>query len=164
MRAAENVVLAAPMGSQLLPVGDVQVQWNPEDNKLARLEALFGPRDSLAVPLGGTAEDEGETYRKTLQLLREAFALPYCPWQQLGVKTIISDMLEKIPRSFLELLGERRPKALILLAHLACLLKRAEHIWYMTGAGERILSTVMVLLAGEWVDWIQWPLEIMGMD
>ena len=163
MRAAEDVILAGPMGSQLRPISEVHVEWNPDDDKLARLEALYGRRGSLAIPLSGSAEDEAETYRKTLQLLREAFALPFSPWQQIGVKMIISDWLEKVPRGFLDLLGERRPKALILLAHLACLLKRAEHFWYMKGAGERIVSTVTESLSEEWMDWIQWPLEVMRM-
>ena len=164
MRAAENVMLAGPLSSQMLPISEVQVEWNPDDGKLAQLESLYGRRGSLAIPRSGSAEDETETYRKTLSLLREAFALSYSPWQQLGVKTIISDWLEKIPRGFLDLLGERRPKALILLAHLACLLKRAEHFWYMKGAGERIVSTILISVGEEWLDWIQWPLEVMGMN
>lgn len=164
MRAAENVILAGPIVSQMLSGSDVQVGWNPDDDKLARLEALCGRRGSLAVPSSGSTEDELEVYRRTLQLLREAFALQYSPWQQVGVKTIISDWLEKIPRTFLDLLGDRQPKALILLAHLACLLKRAEHFWYMKGAGERIVNTVIDSLSQEWINWIQWPCEVMGMD
>lgn len=156
-------MLARPVGSQMLPVHEVHLEYNPDDSKLAQLQALYGRRGSLAVPLGGSAEDEEETYRKTLRLLREAFALSYSPWQPLGVKMIISDWLEKIPQEFLDLLGEHRPKALILLAHLACLLKKAEHFWYMKGAGERIVSAVMDTLGEEWRVWIHWPLEVMGM-
>ena len=162
MRAAEELVKSGSMGFPLRPVSEVNVGWNPDDDKLARLEALYGRRDSLAIPLSGSGEDEASIYRRTLQLLREAFALPYSPWQGLGAKVAISDWLERVPREFLDLLVERRPKALVLLAHIACLLKRAEQYWYMNGAGERIVRTVVNLLDQEWIGWIQWPLEIMG--
>ena len=162
MRAAEELVKSGSVGFPLRPVNEVNVEWNPDDHKLAGLEALYGRRDSLAIPLSGHTEDEACIYRRTLQLLREAFALPYSPWEGLGVKVAISDWLEKIPREYLDLLGERRPKALVLLAHIACLLKRAERYWYMSGAGERILRTVVNLLDDEWMGWIQWPHEVMG--
>ena len=161
MRAAEELVKSGSMGFPLQRGSEVHVEWNPDDDKLARLEALYGRRDSLAIPLSGHDEDEVSVYRRTLQLLREAFALPYSPWEAIGVKVAISDWLEKVPREFLDLLGERRPKALVLLAHIACLLKRAERYWYMNGAGERILKSVIALLDQEWIGWIQWPLEVM---
>lgn len=162
MRSAEELVRSDPMGFQLRPVSEVHVEWNPDDDKLARLEALYGQRASLAIPLSRHADDEAETYRRTLHLLREAFARPYSPWERCGVKMAIYDWLERIPREFLDLLGERRPKALILLAHIACLLKRAEQYWYINGAGERIVKTVVNLLDEDLMGWIRWPLAIVG--
>ena len=150
------------MGYPPRPVNEVQVEWNPDDDKLARLETLYGRRNSLGIPTGGHAEEEAMVYRRTLHLLREAFAFPYSPWGTLGIKVAISDWLEKVPREFLDLLGEHRPEALVLLAHIACLLKSAERYWYMKGAGERIVRTVVNLLDEEWIGWIQWPLEFMG--
>lgn len=155
-------VLNSQMGFQPRPVHDVHVEWNPDDDKLARLEALYGRRDSLTIPQHGGAQEEVMVYRRTLHLLREAFAYPYTPWGTLGIKVAISDWLEKVPREFLDLLCEHRPEALVLLAHIACLLKCAERFWYMKGAGERIVRTVVNLLDEEWIGWIQWPLEFMG--
>lgn len=61
-----------------------------------------------------------------------------------------------VPQTFLDMLKEERPEALVLLAHYSLLLNRVDQLWYMQGMGKRLLETVRGKIGGEWGGWIAW--------
>lgn len=150
-----------PMAFQIRSiVGEIELSHNPEDSRFAALESLFDQRNSS--PISGR---EIEAYRTSLRLLRESAAIPLQPYQTLGIKLSMFRWVELVPQLYLELLGELKPQALILLAYFCILLKRGSKLyWYMEGAAERLISSLQNILDEEWKPWIAWPLQIVQSD
>jgi hypothetical protein len=65
----------------------------------------------------------------------------------------------KVPATFLAMVKELQPEALIVLAHYSLLLNKAEHVWYMKGMSRRLLHSIHSKLGKEWESWIAWPLQ-----
>jgi hypothetical protein len=60
---------------------------------------------------------------------------------------------------YIELLSERQPGSLIILAHYAVLLRRSEQYWYLDGVAEQILKFADAFVPSEWKSWLKWPKE-----
>lgn len=69
------------------------------------------------------------------------------------------------PAAYFELLGQRRPVALVVLAHYALLFKRAcGNMWWTMPPPRKIMSAVSGALPPEYHKWISWPAEEIGMS
>ena len=64
-----------------------------------------------------------------------------------------------VSQDYLDLLAERHPAALVLLAHYCILLEPLECHWYMSGIRKRLLCRIYRQLDENWRQWLQWPLE-----
>lgn len=62
---------------------------------------------------------------------------------------------------FTHLLMERRPEALIILCHYAVLLHRRRHIWLVSNAGQMLISEITRFLGTYWLDWLDWPNQML---
>lgn len=62
---------------------------------------------------------------------------------------------------FAESLEQRRPEALIILAHYACLLHRFREFWMFGDSGQFVILEVMGCLGEEWEEWLAWPKEVL---
>ncbi|KAH7406824.1 hypothetical protein DE146DRAFT_607468 [Phaeosphaeria sp. MPI-PUGE-AT-0046c] len=62
-----------------------------------------------------------------------------------------------VPDRYIELLTERQPGSLIILAHYAVLLRKSECYWYLEGVAEQLLSIVNAFIPTEWMTWLAWP-------
>jgi hypothetical protein len=69
----------------------------------------------------------------------------------------------QVPEEYLNLLKKRDPAALVVLAHYCILLRPLEHNWFMQGYSSRLLSRIYSQLDEEWHEWMQWPLEEIGL-
>ena len=69
-----------------------------------------------------------------------------------------------IPQSYLGLLSERRPEAMIILAHYAALLQRVDDQWYMRGWGQYLVQQIDAALGQEWQSWLEWPKQVTGIE
>jgi hypothetical protein len=58
---------------------------------------------------------------------------------------------------YIELLSERQPGSLIILAHYAVLLHRSSRYWYLEGVAEQLLSIANAFVPAEWRSWLDWP-------
>ncbi|PSN71163.1 hypothetical protein BS50DRAFT_275798 [Corynespora cassiicola Philippines] len=131
---------------------------NPDDHRLVALQSML-----YDLP----AEDQVEiaAYESSLFELRQAFAHTFSPESKLGTKYAILVWCERVPSMYLDMLKQRRPRALVLFAHIAILAKRAEHLfWYLDGWAELCLSEMKPYLGDEFLPWIEWPLEACGMN
>jgi hypothetical protein len=70
----------------------------------------------------------------------------------------------QVSQDYLDLLKDRDPAALILLAHYCILLEPLESHWYMSGYSKRLLSRIYNQLNQEWRQWLHWPLEEIGLQ
>jgi hypothetical protein len=62
-----------------------------------------------------------------------------------------------VSERFVELLSERQPGSLIILAHYAVIIRRSEHYWYLEGVAEQILDVANAFVPSEWRSWLEWP-------
>lgn len=60
---------------------------------------------------------------------------------------------------YMELLSDRQPGSLIIFAHYAVMLHRAEYHWYLEGLAEQVLRIAEQMVPKEWESWLDWPKE-----
>ena len=70
----------------------------------------------------------------------------------------------QLSQDYLDILAERHPVSLILLAHYCILLEPLESHWYMNGFRKRLVSRIYQQLDPEWWHWLQWPMEEVGLS
>jgi hypothetical protein len=66
-------------------------------------------------------------------------------------------------RNFSTLLAQKRPRALVILAHLMAMAKHVESFWWFYGAAEREVYGIQSILPQEWQWAMRWPLETLRM-
>jgi hypothetical protein len=97
-----------------------------------------------------------DAYGHAIHILELTFAVA------AGSSRAPSDALLKIwihfiSDRYIELLSERQPGSLIILAHYAVLLHRSAHYWYLEGVAEQLLSIANAFVPKEWISWLDWP-------
>jgi hypothetical protein len=116
------------------PVDEEQEPWNPEIQKSYELTLSY---------IGGVqmALNKGETPGN---LCRRLVAFPMF-----------------IPKRFIGLVEELRPRALVVLAHYFAFLARLRDTWWIGDSGRREICAVRSVLKNEWVELLNWPLLAM---
>jgi len=64
-----------------------------------------------------------------------------------------------IGKNFIQLVIERRPRALVVLAHYFALLKDFSDIWWIGDTGIREVRGIQSVLSEDWLDLMIWPLQ-----
>ncbi|KAJ5813578.1 uncharacterized protein N7503_000328 [Penicillium pulvis] len=81
--------------------------------------------------------------------------------QQQGYRHyMIYTWLMLAPPKFIDLLYERRPEALILLAYYAILLHYGRNMWQVRDAGVYLFKMIRDYLHPQWNAWLQYPQEL----
>lgn len=66
----------------------------------------------------------------------------------------------KLDDTFIRLLGEQRPPALIIVAHYCLLLKRCESCWFMKQCAYDLLEAILQDLPEEWLPYVEHPMLV----
>jgi hypothetical protein len=191
MRAAKHWVVEGPLGPLYRP----WFGWNkdPEFSRLPTVQSLLSrPDDSPVLP----HEDDARLERlavlwaapspppqeqtfppalapaaravldHTLFLLRRVFVVTVA---DNGIEPQAATLSWPIviPDAYIEMVRQRNPQALVLLAHYCLLLKRVDERWWIEGKAEELLGKIArVLVASEqgaeWERWIEWPVREVG--
>ncbi|KAK3362312.1 hypothetical protein B0T25DRAFT_3238 [Lasiosphaeria hispida] len=70
-----------------------------------------------------------------------------------------------VPQDFTDLLEQRRPEALVILAYFGLLLHYSRHLWQIGGdSGSYIVTMIAQYLGPGWEDYISWPLSMIAAD
>ncbi|KAE8448572.1 hypothetical protein EG329_008997 [Mollisiaceae sp. DMI_Dod_QoI] len=134
---------------------------NSNDKQLAKLEQLFPTPSMLPSHPNSSTPSEEESFencRGALKELRRVSALSRSS-PTLCIKTSIHTWAGGVSPGFVELIYDRDPRALVLLAHYCVLLKNNNDVWYLRGLGLGLLEHIRQILGEEWQPWIQWALE-----
>ncbi|KAI0871606.1 hypothetical protein GGS24DRAFT_470868 [Hypoxylon argillaceum] len=102
-----------------------------------------------------------ESCYEAIESLRWAFAVyrrdpKSCP-QSASAWPII------IPAAFLDLLRQRRPEALVILAHYAVLMHLSRDFWVFGDGGRLIVGSISSHLGTFWERWLAWPNDEVNM-
>ncbi|KAH8800177.1 hypothetical protein F5884DRAFT_686022, partial [Xylogone sp. PMI_703] len=125
---------------------------NPEDFRFAPLVSLLKMNDG----------EDMEHCREALDILRKLSAMAISPNPPVTVKTIVYTWPYKISRRYIELVSQRIPEALLVLAHYCLLMKKIEDFWYMKGCAARILHQCQKDLSPEWWSLLDWPVSVIS--
>jgi hypothetical protein len=66
-----------------------------------------------------------------------------------------------IERRFIDLVEERRPRALVILAHYFALVTTLKRIWWIGDCGEKEILGIMTILPNAWKHLMAWPWKVL---
>ncbi|KIX93605.1 uncharacterized protein Z520_10783 [Fonsecaea multimorphosa CBS 102226] len=99
-----------------------------------------------------------EVCREALEKLQEYFDVENgYPGELLATTNVIFAWFVTASSQYTELMDQRRPEALILLAYYAVLLHRRRKSWVVGDAGQRLLTSITTHLGRRWETWLAWP-------
>lgn len=67
-----------------------------------------------------------------------------------------------LPTRFQELVREKRPLTLIILAHYATFLKFTQYAWWLVGIADRTISDIIKYLDPEWLRYMAMPVKVLA--
>ena len=70
---------------------------------------------------------------------------------------LIDQWIVKLPAVFKDMLIERRPIALIILAYWAVLTSINPRPWHLRGLAEVLIARIETILGDEWAEFLRWP-------
>lgn len=143
----------------------------------AKLQALFGPHvhsgylrpelTSAGTECAGLLAllDRSELRQSSVQTCRDAVeALQSLFDLQQATESpqsrhiaIVQEWPVRVPQNYINLLAQRRPEALVILAYYSVLLHRAQDYWFVGGAGSFLIRSISDHLGPYWANWLEWP-------
>ena len=69
----------------------------------------------------------------------------------------VQDWLMGVPAHYIELLNQKQPEAVVVLAHFAVLLDRVAEHWFVGDLGIRLMRLIDNHLGSSWEGWLEWP-------
>lgn len=139
------------------PVSALSEAWETEldvgDSKLPYLERFmsFVPQD------GSWSEHVISVYQDGASALADAFAYMARETTKIDVSTwnILGLWCVRLEDEFYDLIFERHPGALILLAYYCVIMKRMETCWYFGGRPARLIAAISSVLDERWHPYLQ---------
>lgn len=104
--------------------------------------------------------DHFDRYLTALDSLEESFVKTLDTRHKLASQEAIAWLYRMRP-DFVTALQEKLPMALVIFAHFGVLLSRLEHIWYINGWSEHILTNIQSHLHLSYREWLTWPLLVL---
>lgn len=99
-----------------------------------------------------------EVCKEALNKLQECFDVENAfPGDLLSTTNVIFAWFVTASSQYTELMDQRRPEALILLAYYAVLLHRRRKSWVVGDAGQHLLKSITTHLGRRWETWLTWP-------
>ncbi|KAL4791289.1 hypothetical protein BDV19DRAFT_370778 [Aspergillus venezuelensis] len=155
VRAVTNqswpLLLKSPLKSLLEAEGNA-LSSNPDNSgdECATLMELVNSADSLNMTIRNT-------YRDTIKHLQNAFDGSHQhPARFSAIGPIISWPVI-IPPRYVDLLEERTPEALVILAYFGALLHSHREMWMFGDSGAYIVTSIKGYLGPDWETWLNWP-------
>ena len=104
--------------------------------------------------------DVEEAYASTLSYIGTVQSLVEGGEERQTVHRILLLFPYIVRKAFIDLVEQRRPRALVILAHYFALLTRFKDVWFIGDAGAREVLAILTDLPAEWRDLMAWPLRM----
>ncbi|KAH8818607.1 hypothetical protein DL96DRAFT_366134 [Flagelloscypha sp. PMI_526] len=107
--------------------------------------------------------------KQTLAVYETGFyALTHCTWGAFMIPELstlaVSGFLWALPDDFFKLFLEKRPRALILVAHYCAILGQFDGVWWYSWERFRHdLQQILSLIHEKWLPWMEYPLNVLAM-
>ncbi|KAE8441665.1 hypothetical protein EG329_004586 [Mollisiaceae sp. DMI_Dod_QoI] len=77
--------------------------------------------------------------------------------------SIVMAWFSAVPDEYLQMMERKNPQALLVAMHFCTTLKGLDHLWWMKGKAENLLTTLIDALGEGWDTWTRWPkLKVFG--
>lgn len=110
-----------------------------------------------ASPVDEATKAVYRTALKTLQHLHDAV----CDMDARRA-TALHQWLVRVPNEYNLFLRQRRPEALVVLAHFGVLLHFAKDYWAVGDSGRLLIRAISSHLGEYWADWLAWPRKVLA--
>jgi hypothetical protein len=94
-----------------------------------------------------------------LNIMREVYEKRSIGDPGVGLMHLLIGWLYRLPEELVSLLEQKEPRALVILAYWAVMLKYMDSVWFMKGWSEHVLSGISGYLQPGYRPWIEWPLR-----
>jgi len=108
-----------------------------------------------------TTVEEMEAYTDAIERLRSMFAAYARGLTSSMTRASAAMWVGRVSATFIRLLSEKRPPALILTAHYCLLLKYCEDVWYMEQRAYYLFEAVKQSLGEEWAPYVEYPHRVL---
>ena len=124
--------------------------------ELAELETLLESTDISASSL--------EVYQQVLERLKGAYQAQSMNTDGSYATAISSIFAWPIlaPSEYTDLLMQRRPEALAILAHYAVLLHHHRNVWIFGNGGRSLIESISKYLGAYWTKWLSLPISVLN--
>ncbi|KAL2128911.1 hypothetical protein VTI74DRAFT_8489 [Chaetomium olivicolor] len=78
--------------------------------------------------------------------------------------TVAQEWPVRVVASYVDLLDQRRPEALVILAYYGVLLHQPRDYWAVGDAGSYLVRSITRHLGTYWADWLRWPNTALDVD
>ncbi|KAI1325704.1 hypothetical protein F5Y16DRAFT_422669 [Xylariaceae sp. FL0255] len=96
---------------------------------------------------------------KALELLSDSTTgTPPGPLEHMAIRVV--RWMVTVPTEFVELIEQRRPEALIVVAYCAVLIHNARDFWLFNDTGSFIVRSFVEYLGTYWAEWLSWPSKV----
>lgn len=95
------------------------------------------------------------TYRQTVKVLQYLFDSVHS--SDTRRMTALQEWPIRISTEYIQLLQQRRPEALVVLAYYGVLLHYAREYWAVGDSGRVLVSSISSHLGDYWANWLAWP-------
>lgn len=116
---------------------------------------------TLPVIKSTTTVEEMDAYNEVINRLRNMFAAHARGLNSVMMRATAALWVGRIPDTFLRLLSEKRPPALIIVAHYSLLLKSCEDCWYMEQRSYYLFEAVKQNLPEQWAPYVEYPHRVL---
>jgi hypothetical protein len=117
---------------------------------------------NLQVIKSTTTSEEMEAYTDAIAKLRTMLAACFQGLDLVLRRSTISICAGGVTDTFLRLLSEKRPPALIIMAHYCLLLKYCDECWYMERRSYHLFESVQQSLGSGWDVYVEYPRRVLS--
>lgn len=154
--------VVAPMWHKVKPIlgGCHLAEWvndgipkrREPESECSPLWELLGRRD--------VSSNSRQAYSSSIEALQMMFDCTCgLPTNRMAA---VQEWLVRVPMDFVDLISQRRPEALIILAYYAVLLHHARGFWAVGSGGRCLIQSVTSYLGEHWSRWLEWPNGILN--
>jgi hypothetical protein len=140
----------------------VKADNNSHEDRIRTSLASEYPTYSMVRSLAFGQED-AERRKCCLETIEDIFTfigtLSQYPEDYPTSAYLIDQWVVKLPPVFKDMLVERRPIALIILAYWAVLTSINPRPWHLRGLAEVLIARIETILGDEWAEFLRWPKE-----
>ena len=109
------------------------------------------------------SDDASSAYGLAIEKLQWLYKISEIPHRTYTTVRWLLAWPVLLKTAFLNLLDERRPEALVVLAYYGALLHFYRDCWVVRDTGARLVGAVNEHLGSYWEDWMWWPCQITKM-